>query len=212
MLGLWKSETDTYLNSTRSLSLHEQWSVSIMLGKSRQTFQNATMTHEYLCQLAAWPQLRNVTSALSQVSQESSYSTARDVFFFFFKFDSTWQLLRRRPLTINNLSCQILTCKAAGRGRVGVYVHSDVWKLYCTRLRGNRAQPNSQLAVPPPRSTPHPLHAVTPDVVGACSSVTLKKALYWKDVIIRQKPPLSPCAPELILWAWEIDFSVKTSS
>lgn len=150
MLGLWKSETDTYLNSTRSLSLHEQWSVSIMLGKSRQTFQNATMTHEYLCQLAAWPQLRNVTSALSQVSQESSYSTARDVFFFFFKFDSTWQLLRRRPLTINNLSCQILTCKAAGRGRVGVYVHSDVWKLYCTRLRGNRAQPNSQLAVPPP--------------------------------------------------------------
>lgn len=64
----------------------------------------------------------------------------------------------------------------------------------------------------PPRSTPHPLHAVTPDVVGACSSVTLKKALYWKDVIIRQKPPLSPCAPELILWAWEIDFSVKTGS
>lgn len=209
MLGLWKSETDTYLNSTRSLSLHEQWSSAWKVSANFSKCHNDSWVPMPARCVAAVKKRHFCT--FTSVPRKQLQHSVRCFFFFFFKFDSTWQLLRRRPLTINNLSCQILTCKAAGRRRVGVYVHSDVWKLYCTRLRGNRAQPNSQLAVPP-RSTPHPLHAVTPDVVGACSSVTLKKALYWKDVIIRQKPPLSPCAPELILWAWEIDFSVKTSS
>lgn len=74
------------------------------------------------------------------------------------------------------------------------------YKRARTQARTHTDSPSRCAACCEPPPPPPPYSSDPSDVVEACSSVTLKKALCCKDVLIRQKPPLSPHKPELI-WA-----------